>query len=309
MKKIEELQGYLEERNFSQLFLLTDENTSKYCLPILLEKVDILTDRQAVLLEIPAGEENKTLKTAKNLINSLAESDADRNSCLLSLGGGVVCDLGGFIASVYKRGIQNINLPTTLLSMADAAIGGKTALNHSGIKNLIGTFNFKTEVFIDTDFLSTLLYPQIMDGAAEMLKTFLVFDWESAQEMMKTSDFTKINPFLIQHCAQIKENIVAQDPYDTSVRKKLNFGHTLGHAAEMFYGLSHGHSVAIGMHYAIDLSVKHANYSPQKAKEIQNFLELHYTIPDYRKDMAQLIPLMRQDKKNSNGNINFVLLD
>ena len=207
MKNIEQLQTYLTEKDFSQLFILTDDNTSKFCLPVLLEKVDILTDRQAVLLEIPAGEENKTLNTAENIIDSLTESEADRNSCIVSLGGGVICDLGGFVASVYKRGIQNVNVPTTLLAMVDAAIGGKTAVNHSGIKNLIGTFNFTSQVFFDAEFLSTLSSSQIMDGIAEMLKTFVMFDYSCAEELMQITDFTDIKRDLILHCAEMKEKL------------------------------------------------------------------------------------------------------
>ena len=309
MKNIEQLQTYLTEKDFSQLFILTDDNTSKFCLPVLLEKVDILTDRQTVLLEIPAGEENKTLNTAENIIGSLSESEADRNACIVSLGGGVICDLGGFVSSVYKRGIQNVNVPTTLLAMADAAIGGKTAVNHSGIKNLIGTFNFTSQVFFDAEFLSTLSSSQIMDGIAEMLKTFVMFDYSAAEELMRIKDFTEIKRDLIVRCAEIKEKITLQDPYDRGIRKKLNFGHTLGHAVEMFYGLSHGHSVAVGMHYALDLSVEHAGYDKQRADKVKSFIENNYEIPDYRSDMQQLIPLMRQDKKNTDGEIKFILAD
>lgn len=308
MKDIQELQPYIAANDFSQLFILTDGNTSKYCLPVLLEKAEILADRQASLLEIPAGEENKSLQTADSLITSLSESGADRQACVISLGGGAVTDMGGFVCSVYKRGIKNLNVPTTLTAMADAAIGGKTAVNHSGIKNLIGTFNFTSEVFMDTEFLSSLTQEQIKDGAAEMLKTFLLFDYAKAEKMMQISDFGSMDRDLIKACAEIKEKVVAQDPYDRKERKKLNFGHTLGHAAEMFYGYSHGHSVAVGMHYALQLSVKYAGYDRQKADRVRAFIEKNYFVPDYEKDMQHLIPLMRQDKKNNGEKINFVLL-
>ena len=221
MKDIQELQPYIAANDFSQLFILTDGNTSKYCLPVLLEKAEILADRQASLLEIPAGEENKSLQTADSLITSLSESGADRQACVISLGGGAVTDMGGFVCSVYKRGIKNLNVPTTLTAMADAAIGGKTAVNHSGIKNLIGTFNFTSEVFMDTEFLSSLTQEQIKDGAAEMLKTFLLFDYAKAEKMMQISDFDSMDRDLIKACAEIKEKVVAQDPYDRKERKKL----------------------------------------------------------------------------------------
>ena len=309
MKKIEELQSYLKEKNFSQLFLLVDSNTSQHCMPILLEKIDEITDRQATLLEIPANEGHKTLKTAEDIINSLMESKADRNSCLISLGGGMIMDLGGFVASIYKRGIQNINVPTTLLSMVDAAIGGKTAVNHSDIKNIIGTFNFQSEVFVDTEFLNTLTNEQIKDGVAEMLKTFLVADEKLCETLLSTPISTETLSTLITPCAEIKERIVSQDPYDLGIRKKLNFGHTLGHAVEVFYNLSHGHSVAIGMYYALGKSVQYCNFPIEKAEKIKQFILANYEIPPYEKDMPQLVSLMRQDKKNEQGKINFILLE
>ena len=323
MEKIEQLQSYLQKKQFSQLFLLVDDNTSVNCMPILLEKIDEITDRQAVLLEIPHGEENKTLSTAENIIRSLAQSEADRDSCLLSLGGGVVTDLGGFVSSVFKRGIENINIPTTLVGMADAAIGGKTAVNIDGIKNLIGTFNFgvlkndsvlsydvfKNKVFLDTDFLSTLSVNQIKDGVAEILKTFLVADEGLSRKFLDSPiEKNAVVPY-IEPCATIKERIVSQDPYDRGIRKSLNFGHTLGHAVEMFYNLSHGHSVAVGIHYALDLSVKHCNFPYEKAKAILQFIEINYELPPYDKDISQLTDLMRQDKKNTDEKINFILLE
>lgn len=309
MKKIEELQIYLKEKNFSQLFLLVDSNTSKHCMPILLDKIDEITDRQATLLEIQADEGNKTLKTAEDIINSLMESNADRNSCLISLGGGMITDMGGFVASIYKRGIQNINVPTTLLSMVDAAIGGKTAVNHLDIKNVIGAFNFKSEVFIDTEFLDTLTIGQIKDGVAEMLKTFLVADEKLCETLLSVPISIETLSTLITPCAEIKEKIVSQDPYDLGIRRKLNFGHTLGHAVEVFYNLSHGHSVAIGMYYAVEKSIKYCNLPIEKAEKIKQFILTNYEMPPYEKDMPRLLSLIRHDKKNEQGKINFILLE
>ncbi len=316
MKFLEELQTYLIEKNFSQLFLLVDENTSKYCMPILLEKIDEISNRQATLLEVKPNEESKTIQTAEDIIQSLIESKADRQSCVLSLGGGMITDLGGFVATIYKRGIQNINIPTTLLSMIDAAIGGKTAVNFNGIKNVIGCFNFQSEVFIDTEFLSTLNNEQIKGGVAEIVKTMLVSnknfdidkDLNDLNKFIQTQDIHIITPF-IEQCIKNKLSIVANDPLDNTERKKLNFGHTLGHAIEMFYNFSHGHSVAIGMYYALNLSVKYCNFPKQKATKIQDFIKENFPIPNYEKDMPQLIALMQQDKKNKNGKINFVLLE
>ncbi|MBP3254336.1 MAG: 3-dehydroquinate synthase [Bacteroidales bacterium] len=309
MKHIDGLQQYIKENNFSQLFLLTDTNTSVHCMPLLLEKADIIADMQAVLLEIPAGEENKNLQTAENLISALSESRADRNACLLSLGGGCVTDMGGFVASVYKRGIQNINLPTTLLAMVDASVGGKTAVNHSGIKNLIGTFNFKSEVFVDTEFLFSLNEEQILEGSTEMLKTFLVCDAPSALKFIDCRPvLSDITPF-INPCIMMKEQTVKADPTDTGIRRKLNFGHTLGHAVEMYYHLPHGVSVAAGMLYALDLSVRHCGFDRVKAGKIEQYIRNNYTVPDYEKDLKELYSLMLNDKKNTDGCINFVLLE
>ena len=333
MKDITELQKYLESKDFSQLFILVDENTSKHCLPTLLEKVDILTDNQAILLEIPQGEENKNLSTVENLITSLQQSNADRNACLACLGGGVICDLGGFTASIYKRSIERVNIPTTLLAMIDAAIGGKTAVDFGGVKNLVGTFDFNYETFLDTEFLDSLSKNQIMDGVAEILKTFLVSDENLTCEFIQAitnakvsnttikneNDTTEnsnteneiliqaIRPFIIK-CASIKEDVVHQDCKDKGIRRKLNFGHTLAHAIELFYNLSHGHSVAVGISYALDLSVKHCGFPQKKAVKIQSFIADNYAIPPFKDDMKSLIPLMQQDKKNSGSNINFVLL-
>ena len=316
MKLLEELQTYLIEKNFSQLFLLVDENTSKYCMPILLEKVDEISNRGATLLEVKPMEENKTIQTAEDIIQSLLESNADRDSCMICLGGGMITDLGGFVCSIYKRGIQNINIPTTLLSMVDAAIGGKTAVNFGGVKNAVGCFNFNSEVFVDTEFLSTLTIDQIKDGIAEIVKTLLVsdtcFDIDKdlnlLNDFIQTQDLKIIHPF-IDKCIENKLSIVQKDPFDNGERKKLNFGHTLGHAVEMFYNLSHGHSVAVGMYYALDLSVKHACLEKEKANRIQDFIKQNFPLPDYQKDMPQLLRLMQQDKKNKQGNIHFVLLE
>ncbi|MDO5760079.1 MAG: 3-dehydroquinate synthase family protein, partial [Bacteroidota bacterium] len=259
MQTIDQLQNYLRENQFSQIFILTDENSGKYCLPILLEKADEIADRGATLLEIPAGEENKNIETIKNLSSSLLESNADRNSLLISLGGGVVTDVGGFVASIYKRGIQNINIPTTLLAMVDASIGGKTGVNLNGIKNALGTFNTDTITLVDTDFLQTLPYKEILSGVGEMLKTFLVLDKEMLAKFISKKDLQTIEDEFILRCMELKESVVEQDVFDNKRRKILNFGHTLGHAFEGYYSLlekksiTHGEAVVIGIYYAMKL--------------------------------------------------------
>ena len=319
------LQEYLIAKNFSKIFILTDTNTNIYCLPILLENAEYLADRQASLLEVSAEEnKSKNINTVIDLINSLIEEQADRNSCIINLGGGLISDIGGFAASIYKRGIQAINIPTTLLSMVDASIGGKTAINHLGVKNIIGTFNFNAPVFLCEKFLKTLNKVHIKDGVDEMLKTFIVSDEELANKILEdkelnfyltnsvniSDDISNIFNVLILKCAKIKQYIVEKDPYDKNERKKLNFGHTFAHALEAFYkgNISHGHAVAIGMYYSTILSEKKLGFSNEKADKIKRFLKKNYDILDIKPIANKLMEFIYQDKKNDKDNILFVLL-
>ncbi|MCF0211090.1 MAG: 3-dehydroquinate synthase [Bacteroidales bacterium] len=312
MRKINDLQQYLVEKDFSQIFLLVDENTSTHCLPILLEKVDEISDKQAILLEIPSGEENKTLATVENICTSLLESNADRNSVLISLGGGVITDIGGFVASIYKRGIQNINIPTTLLAMIDASIGGKTGVDLCGVKNSIGTFNNNTISFLDTEFLGTLDKREIMNGVAEMLKTFLVADKDYTEKLIGKKTFDTIEDDFIWRCIKIKETIVEQDFHDKDARKVLNFGHTLGHAFESCFlqeqKLLHGEAVAIGMYYALKLSEIKQRNKNLFLENIFLFLEKNFVILDLHKNLPALLPFVKNDKKAFKDVVYFVLL-
>lgn len=314
MIPITELQNYLVNNNFSQIFVLTDENTGKYCLPILLEKIDEISDRQATLLEIPSSEETKTMETAINLCNSLLDSKADRNSVIISLGGGVVTDMGAFVSSIYKRGIQNINVPTSLLAMIDASIGFKTGVNLHDVKNAVGTFNTNTLSFLDTDFLQTLPEEEMLNGVAEMLKTFLVMDEDFLREFISKQDFQTIEDEFILRCIELKENVVAKDLYDRKERKILNFGHTIGHALESLYlsqgkTTSHGKAIAIGMFCALLLSEKKYNVSHETFLPIYQFLNNHFPIPELNKELFEnLIPYLYNDKKTLNSQMNFVLL-
>lgn len=313
MEHIDALQSYLVEKDFSQIFLLVDENTAKYCLPILLEKVDEISDKQAILLEIPSGEENKSLATVENLCASLLESNADRNSVIISLGGGVITDLGGFVASIYKRGIQNINIPTTLLAMIDASIGGKTGVDFQGVKNALGTFNDKSLTFLDTEFLQTLPERQIMNGVAEMLKTFLIADEDYTKRLLAKTDFSFIEDDFIRQCVRIKEYIVKEDFQEEGLRKTLNFGHTLGHAFESYFldkenSLLHGEAVAIGMYYALKLSEEKYSISKEIFAPVYDFLEKNYKIYSLEENIENIKPYLKNDKKASHNTIYFTLL-
>lgn len=315
MYDLKQLQTYLKDKQFSQIFILIDENTGEYCLPLLLEKVEAIADCGATLLEIPAGEESKSFETIKNLSSSLLESNADKHSLLISLGGGVITDIGGFLTSIYKRGIQNINIPTTLLSMVDAAIGYKTGINLNGIKNAIGTFNTNTLTFFDTSFLQTLPYKEILSGVGEMLKTFLVADKEYLMRFIKKNNVKEIEDEFIFRCVTLKEQIVQDDVLDMKKRKILNFGHTLGHAFESYYSsfskdeqLSHGEAVVIGMYYALKLSEKKYNIESNIFQPIYNFLSQHFIIPPLQEIFPQIKSLLYNDKKTISNTLHFVLL-
>lgn len=315
MHHIEELQTFLLEHHYSQIFVLTDENTGKYCLPLLLEKAEAIADQQAVLLEVsPSGEANKNFSTITHLCTSLLKSNADRDSLIISLGGGVITDIGSFVASIYKRGIQNFNIPTSLLAMTDASIGYKTGINLCDTKNAIGTFNTRTLTFIDTSFLSTLPREEFFNGLAEMLKTFLCLDKESLSVLLSKNDFQNMESSLIHRCIALKESIVAQDLYDNDRRRILNFGHTLAHAFESLSlsqkrFLPHGQAVAIGMFYAIHLSVNIFNLEAEKFSLVLSFLREHYHIPSIDgQTLHLLMPFLLNDKKSQDRRLSFVLL-
>ena len=300
--------------NNARYFILVDENTYNHCLPQLVAQVEPL--QKAEFMEVPIGEECKDIAIATQLWQTLLESGADRNSVLLNLGGGCVSDLGGFVASGYKRGIRYINVPTTLIGMVDAAIGGKTALNLDGYKNQIGFFNPPDIVCINPSFLNTLPDEELFNGVFEMLKTMMIGDPDQYHHLcdMLLGGTLDIQPGMIATCAEIKAAVVRQDPTDKGIRHILNFGHTFGHAIESFshqtgrhYG--HGTAVGIGMVCALYLSVKKLGL-PQSCLDCYRsvatkLIELpHYTL----RDTEALLSFMRQDKKNADGKIRCVLL-
>lgn len=306
------LNQFIHQKKYSKIFILCDENTFKFCLPDLLFHCDSL--HECELLEIESGEDNKNLSTATNLWKSLTESGADKNSLLINLGGGVISDLGGFIASLFKRGIEFINIPTTLLAMCDASIGGKNAINFEGVKNHIGTITQPAGVFICTKFLKTLEKRQFISGVAEIIKLGLISDKALFESMFKIKKTTKNWDEIIFKSVQIKNKIVKKDPLEKNIRKSLNFGHTIGHALESYSlktsnHLLHGEAVALGMLLEAQISFT--------LKMITN-LELKQIIHSIRKFFPQdlvktfnekvFMDLLQQDKKNTGGNINFTLL-
>ncbi len=298
-----------EEWRDAKYTILLDENTFQHCLPLLISQVEAL--QEAEFIEVPVGEECKSLEVAAQVWQTLMESEADRNAVVVNLGGGCVCDLGGYVAAGYKRGIRYINVPTTLLSMVDAAIGGKTAINFGGVKNSIGHFYPSALTVTDPAFLDTLPQEELLNGRMEMVKTAAVTDPELFQQLL--TDY-RLSITAIKEVARIKARVVKADPYDHSIRKILNFGHTFGHAIEVYRNVPHGIAVAIGMKAAMYLSVKKTGLPEEIYKAYSQWLKKQlvsinsHLLSFNLKEIEQMLPLMRQDKKNASGTVRCVLL-
>lgn len=313
MERITDFEGlekYLQAKPNSTKVIISDENTTEHCLGSLIMGVDALLSAQ--IIEIPSGEQAKSLETYQSVIEALIEQGCDRNTTLIALGGGVVCDVVGFVAGTFKRGISSCYVPTTTLAMVDAAIGGKCGLDIGTVKNQIGLFYPAEVVCIEPELTDTLDERQIKNGAVEMLKTFLISDRELAIKMlgMPVSEAAK-DLSLIRSCMAIKQEIVKQDMFDKGKRQLLNFGHTFGHAIEslaMQQGRDtlHGEAVAQGIYHVLSLSE-----SLDKAERdlIADYFCNNYTIEPIKEDLPLLFNYMNADKKNTDNNYNFVLLD
>lgn len=308
-----QLNEFLHQKKFSKIFILVDENTHEYCLPILLGNME--TDLGFEILEIEAGEEMKNIQTANQLWEILTEMQADRKALVINLGGGVITDMGGFVASTYKRGIQFINIPTTLLSMCDASIGGKTGIDLMHYKNMVGTFAFPEQIFIFPKFLETLPFKELRSGFAEMLKHGLIADknhWDQLIQIRKLEVETVIPH--IQASMNIKQNVVDQDFHEQNIRKTLNFGHTIGHAVESLClqqgnPILHGEAVAMGMIAEAHLAYLESLISEDDSKIIIENIQKYYPyldISDFKDE--DITALLLNDKKNTDSKINFSLL-
>lgn len=297
-----------------RFFILLDENSYNNCIPLLISRVSAL--ETAEFLEVPAGEECKSLEIATQLWQVLLESNVDRNTVIINLGGGCVSDLGGFIAAGFKRGLRFINVPTTLVGMIDASIGGKTGVNLSGCKNQIGFFHNPDVICIEPAFLDTLPEREMKSGLFEMLKTFLISDpvqYKQCLGQIIKGDVS-LSDEIIQSCAIVKSAVVKQDPKERSIRKILNFGHTFGHGIESFsvnskHPLTHGESVGIGMACALYLSVMKLNLDKSVLDDYVVALKSMFPIPNLSlKDCEAILSYMHHDKKNADGLILCVLL-
>lgn len=306
---------HLKKNNFSKIFILVDNNTHELCLPYFLEKLE--TDVVIEIIEIEEGEINKTIDTCLGIWNTLSDFEADRKSLLINIGGGVITDMGGFIASTFKRGIAYVNIPTTLLSMVDASVGGKTGVDLGHLKNQIGVISTPDLVLIDTQYLNTLPQNQMRSGLAEMLKHGLITGDSYWNKFKNLQDlvFDDLDA-LIYESVLIKKHVVDKDPKENGLRKTLNFGHTLGHAIESYFlsnpkktTLLHGEAIAIGMVLACYLSSKILDFPIETTNSIKDLFANYYgkvTIEEI--DYAPIMELLKYDKKNNHGDINFVLL-
>lgn len=306
---------YLNEKAYTNIIILTDVNCNEVCMPHFLAHLP--TNVPFEIIEIEAGEEHKNLETCSGVLETMAELGADRNSVVVTLGGGVVSDLGGFVASVYMRGIDSIYVPTTLLAMVDASVGGKTGVDLGGIKNIIGTFTLPKMVVIDETYLQTLSGRQLKAGYAEMLKHGLIYDQSYFRHLKDISniDFSDIE-MIIYHSVYIKNEIVLADPKEKGQRQILNFGHTIGHAVESYFlkekpneTVLHGEAVALGMLVEAFISMQLAGLTQEEFDEISSGIDAIFErIKLTEPELLNVLEWMKFDKKNVGGEIRMVLL-
>ena len=308
-----ELAKAIAECEHDRIFVLVDETTNKLCWSLVKDYL-CLKDAQTII--IGATDRRKNLDTLVHVWESLQQGKATRHSLLINLGGGMVTDLGGFAASTYKRGINFINIPTTLLAMVDASVGGKTGINFGGLKNEIGVFNDAEFVLLDTNWLRTLDEENIRSGYAEMLKHGLIADETMWAELI---NFNLAQPDLRQLASmldksvRIKERIVAEDPHEKGIRKALNLGHTFGHAFESWamkhQPVLHGYAVAFGLIAELYLATTQTDFPTERMRQTVNFIRAYYgSLPITCNDYPELIGLMHHDKKNRGNEINVTLL-
>ena len=306
------LADLLRQPAVSQVFVLTDANTGRLCYPLLRPHLPEIH----TVVEIPAGEQAKTLDSCQVVWNALTNQQADRFAVLVNLGGGVVTDLGGFCAALYKRGIRFVQVPTTLLAQVDASVGGKTGIDFQGFKNHLGVFQEPAGVFIDPKFLDTLDPCQLKSGYAEVVKHGLIADAAAFQEQRRTSLFVDDWLATIRHSVALKQEIVAQDPREAGPRKLLNFGHTVGHALESFLlsqpgrEILHGEAVAAGMVCEAWLSAQRGLLSEAELDQIETFLfSVFEKVQFVSLETEAIAEYARQDKKNAGSTINCTLLE
>lgn len=309
-----ELRNIVQKYPAGKVFLLTDQTASGFCLPLIQTVIDEFGIKTVV---IPSGEENKNIQSVIQVWDFLSNNGADRKSLLINIGGGMLTDLGGFAASTFKRGLDFVNIPTTLLAQVDASLGGKTGFNFNGLKNEIGVFMEPNSVIINTNFLKTIDHENFLSGYAEMLKHGLIKNREHWDELMvfdtKNIDYSALQE-IIAHSVAVKEWQVLNDLREQHIRKALNFGHTVGHAFESYAmktsrPILHGYAVAYGMIAELYLSAKQCGLSEDELDRISAWMISKYGKFEIQEsDFEALYQLMTHDKKNEGKRINFTLI-
>lgn len=305
------LKQYLQERDYSSTCILVDENSEKYCFPVIKDLFDNFS-----LITIQSGEEHKSLETCSYIWEQMTNFGMDRKALMINLGGGIIGDMGGFCASTYKRGVDFIQIPTTLLSQVDASVGGKLGIDFKGFKNHIGVFKEPVAVLIDTTFLRTLPKTQVKAGFAEIIKHCLIGDGKKWDEIRQKRYDEQDWEDLTKHSVKFKNGVVLEDPQEKGLRKILNFGHTAGHAIETHFlsvpgkALLHGEAVAIGMVIESFISYQKKLLPKKDLEKIKEYIISVFGKKDiFEFDTEKILPLMFQDKKNEKGKILCTLLE
>ena len=316
------LTNFIQENNFKKILIITDENTKVHCQDLFFSKIkkanykimDIKSSR-FYNISIESGESFKNLEKSNKIWEFLTLNGFKRSDLIINLGGGMITDIGGFVASTYMRGIKFINIPTTLIGMVDASIGGKTGIDFKGIKNIIGTFQFAELVLIDIEFLKSLSKKQIAAGYAEMIKHSLIDKKNEWKNISKIKCLDEINSEMIYKSICIKINIIERDPIELNERKFLNYGHTLGHAIESYFletesEILHGEAIAIGLILETYISYLKRDFDLKLTNEIKNYINQFYDIIDFSQEsIMKIIDLLKYDKKNNSEKPMFVLLN
>jgi 3-dehydroquinate synthase len=306
------LNKFLIKNKYSSYFILCDEHTFEFCLPSLLFHSPILNE--AEIIELESGEDKKTLDTCLQVWGALTDAGCDKKSLVINLGGGVVSDLGGFVASTFKRGIDFINIPTTLLSMVDASVGGKTGVDFEGIKNHIGTIYEPRGVFINPTFLETLSERQIKNGYAEIIKIGLIGDvdfWTELKKLKYVDEFCSEK--IITKAIELKNAIIKKDLHEKNLRKSLNFGHSIGHALESALikqnkDVLHGEAIAAGMIMEAEIAQTIKRITTKELKEVSDYIHLIYKkIKITKETKSLLLNYILHDKKNEGDSLCFAL--
>lgn len=307
---LKKLAAFLTERHFAACVILCDQNTLRHCLPTLVTEVPRLAG--AEVIETESGEQAKTLEVAAGIWQTLSDQNAGRDTLLVNLGGGVICDLGGFCAALYKRGMPFVHVPTTVLAMADAAIGGKTGVDLAHVKNMVGVFAQPASVFIESSFLTTLDGRQVRNGFAEIIKIALACDRGFFEEIEKKGPGLPMNR-AITRAAKLKLEVVRGDPYDRGVRKALNAGHSVGHALEGYAlatgrDLLHGEAVAAGLVAECHISWQKRMMTKKNFDRVARLIATHVSWPGVEVTVEMLRPYLDHDKKNVRGGWRFALV-